>query len=203
MGGKFSLSGEWVNACPESFREEIRKHIDHPPGTAGSYAIYGFEDSQDFYDPDFTCLEDGSAIDRHLSSEEKQRRRKFAQAWGVYAESLVCCWLLERGLPIIEKDWRPKGGGKAKTGEIDIITQKGNRMIFIEVKARCGHHSDPWEAIDSKKIARLCKGADIFLKNQRLTFEYQFDVALITGNYLDFELEYIEDAFLAPLRTIH
>lgn len=177
--------------------------IDNPPGTPGSEKIYGYTIIDEFSHPNFYCNEDGSVSDRYLSDEEKTLRRQFANAWGRYAEALTCRHLIENGYPIREIDWRPtnnkKGPGK---GEIDIITQKDNRIIFIEVKARCGRHSNPWEAMTPQKISRLCKGADIYLKLQRHTFEYQFDLALYTGSHLEYDFEYIEDAFLAPLRTV-
>ncbi|MDE5924217.1 MAG: hypothetical protein K2G75_02735, partial [Muribaculaceae bacterium] len=65
----------------------------------------------------------------------------------------------------------------------------------------CGRHSDPLEAVDAKKRMMLCRGADIYLKLQREIYEYQFDIALLTGDYFDFKFEYIEDAFMAPLRS--
>ncbi|MDE6558906.1 MAG: YraN family protein [Muribaculaceae bacterium] len=158
----------------------------------------------EFTHPNFFCNEDGSVPGVYLSKEEKLLRRQFAQAWGRYAEAMTCKYLVEKGYPIREMNWRPssnkKGPGK---GEIDIITQKGNRMIFVEVKARCGRHSDPWESITSQKINRLCRGADLYLKLQPYIYEYQFDIALYSGNYIEYDFEYIEDAFMAPLRTIH
>ncbi len=203
---KYRFSDQWILACPEEFRAEIAEHLNNPPGSPGAARVYadsyspesgleGFRDSSErFSDAD---LRPENAI----TAEDFERRKKYAQAWGSYAESIVCCWLLERGYPIREKDWRPSGERKTCKGEIDIITQKDNRIIFVEVKARYGKDYDPWEAIDAKKIRRLCKGADTYLKMQRETFEYQFDVALVTGDPLDLDIEYIPDAFIAPLRT--
>lgn len=124
--------------------------------------------------------------------EDKQA----AQSWGKYAEALTARYLVTRGLPIREMNWKP---GKGK-GEIDIITQRDNRIIFVEVKARTSRRTDPWEAITPAKIRDLCHGADIYLKMQRERYEYQFDVALLWGSYDDFEFEYLEDAFLCPLK---
>lgn len=195
---------DWLMQCPERYREEIKVILDNPPGTPGTEKIYGYTLIDEFMHPSFFCNEDGSVPDRFLPQEEKELRRKFAAAWGKYAEAMTCKYLIEKGYPIREKDWRPSAKKQGPSlGEIDIITQKGNRMVFIEVKARCGRHSDPWEAITVQKRNRLCKGADTYLKLLHHTFEYQFDLALYTGNYLDYEFEYIEDAFLAPLRTIH
>lgn len=122
--------------------------------------------------------------------------RKEAESWGRYAEAITAKYLITLGLPIREWDWKP---GKGK-GEIDLITQKGNRIIFIEVKARNGKNEDPWDAITPMKIRDLCIGADKYLKLQDENFDYQFDLAFLKGNFDDYEFEYIEDAFLCPLK---
>ncbi|MDE6811275.1 MAG: YraN family protein, partial [Muribaculaceae bacterium] len=184
------------------FRDELKRLLDNPPGIPGTEKIYGYTILDEFSNPSFFCNEDGTVPGTYLPEEERLLRRQFANAWGRYAEALTCRYLIEKGYPIREIDWRPitnkKGPGM---GEIDIITQKDNRIIFIEVKARCGRHSDPWESITLQKRNRLCRGADTYLKMQQQTFEYQFDIALYTGNFIDYTFEYIEDAFLAPLRT--
>lgn len=193
---------EWTTLCPPEYLEDIERALNNPPGMPGSEKVYGYSLSDEYSDPEFSCNEDGSSPNRRLTAEELKERKRFAEAWGEYAEALVCRMLLEKGYPIREKDWRPLSGkAGAGKGEIDIITQKGDRIIFVEVKARYGTHYDPWKSMTSQKIKRLCHGADVYLKMQRENFEYQFDVALITGSYLENEIEYIEDAFLAPLRT--
>ncbi|MDE6273032.1 MAG: YraN family protein [Muribaculaceae bacterium] len=203
---KYKFSDQWVIACPAEFQSEIAEHLNNPPGSPGAAKVYADTYEPDLTEEDFYVIEDhknclDSKAGKHLSAHEMEYRKKYSQAWGAYAESIVCCWLLERGYPIREKDWRPGGHSKPKKGEIDIITQKGDRIIFVEVKARYGKSNDPWDAINTQKIRRLCKGADTYLKMQRETFEYQFDIALVTGDPLDLDIEYIPDAFLAPLRS--
>lgn len=126
-----------------------------------------------------------------------EQDKQEAQTWGKYAEALTARYLVTKGMPLREMNWKPQKG----RGEIDIITQRGNRIIFVEVKARSGERSDPWESITQSKINDLCHGADIYLKMQRERYEYQFDVALYWGSYDNFEFEYLEDAFLCPLKT--
>lgn len=129
-------------------------------------------------------------------------KRVLSQIWGEYAEAIACCYLLENGFPIRDKNWRPdkRGSGPCK-GEIDIISEKGSRIIFVEVKARLGEKADPWKMITPQKINRLCRGADIYLKRLSERREYQFDIILITGNFNNYKIEHISDAFMAPLQT--
>lgn len=126
--------------------------------------------------------------------DEKIEPRLLSEVWGKYAEALTARHLLKKGFTIREWEWKPPKG----KGEIDIIAQKGNRISFVEVRARCGKDMDPWDTIDEKKIRALSKGANLYLNMQIPDYEYQFDVALLRGTHDDFEFEYIEDAFLAP-----
>ena len=183
---------DWVTFCPPEIRDKLRKMLDYPPGTPDSEKIYNYVFIDEFADPNYVGHTDPDAI----TPDKIKDYRKFAAAWGKYAEALTARHLLCKGFPIREWNWRPPGKGR---GEIDLITQHGNRIIFVEVKARCGKHTDPWDAIDEKKRRDLCRGADIYLRMQREDYEYQFDVALLTGDCYNYEFEYIEDAFLAPL----
>ena len=183
----------WEEVCPEEFRKKIVDILNHPPGAEGSEKFYNTlfpDDVLDIDDQDLSNFKSDIEPDKL-----KKLHKLYAQAWGKYAEALTMQYLAERGDPISEWDWRPPHG----KGEIDIITRRGNRIIFIEVKARCGHVNDPWEAVDDKKIRNLCRGADIYLRLQPYDFEYQFDVEFVSGNYKDYRFEYIEDAFVAPL----
>lgn len=142
-----------------------------------------------------TYLEMPKASDINWSSRQN---RVEAEVWGKFAEAITARYLLLKGLPIREWNWKP-GRGK---GEIDLISQKGERILFIEVKARNGKSSDPWESITPAKIKDLCHGADMYLKMLNERFDYQFDIALLTGKYDNYDFEYIEDAFLCPLKTV-
>lgn len=209
-------SRDWLDACPADFRQKLQELIDSPPGFQSASDLYSESFGDDWQDTDEVVRqssyvlnagkEEGNAKEGDAAFIAKmQFRRQYAEKWGEYAEALTARHLLEQGLPLREWNWSPKANGKGGhgKGEIDLITQRGNRIIFVEVKARCGRHTDPWQAIDGRKIRRLCRGADIYLKLQREDYEYQFDVALITGDYYDYTFEYIEDAFLAPLRTAY
>jgi len=69
---------------------------------------------------------------------------------GRYGERLAAQLLRDRGLRIIETNWR------CPRGEIDIIAASGDTLIICEVKTRTSaHFGDPAEAVDRAKSARL------------------------------------------------
>ena len=49
---------------------------------------------------------------------------------GKIGEELVCRYLIKRGYNIISRNYRIKGG------EIDIIAENGDYLVFVEVKTR-------------------------------------------------------------------
>lgn len=194
------LDLDWIALCPEQFRQTFKEIVEHPPGTPEGARYFCYEDGAPMTDPPVfpdATPEERRAATQAMEEARAANRRKFAYAWGKYAEAITARHILLQGLPLREWGWRPSKG----VGEIDLITQRGSRIIFVEVKARNGKNSDPWDAITPAKIRELCRGANIYLRSQQERLEYQFDVALITGSYDDFELEYIEDAFMCPLTT--
>lgn len=116
--------------------------------------------------------------------------------WGVQAEDIAAGYLMKNGYVVRERNWRV-----GNTLEIDIIAEKGLEMVFVEVKARNGEWEDPADAIDDKKIRKICNGADIYLRNLPHTYDYRFDIITLTGNTSDYQLEHYEDAFMPPLTT--
>lgn len=184
---------DWLAMAPEDFKDEIMHRLDNPPGIPGEKSVHGDEGWYDM------LADRGSVeIDTHgtASRNDSKRKKQSANSWGKYAEAVTARKLLIEGYVLREHNWRPGPGAR---GEIDLICQKGNRIVFVEVKARMGNVCSAWEAITPQKISDLCHGADAYLKRQKEMFEYQFDVALLTGSPADFTLEYISDAFLCPL----
>lgn len=120
-----------------------------------------------------------------------ERRRQF----GKMAEDLAAEHLMAQGYVIRERNWRPRNTHL----EIDIITQKDDTMVFVEVKARAPYDEDPAEAVDLKKQRRLSRAADIYLNAQPYDFFYRFDIITVTGDLESHTLDHLEDAFLPPL----
>lgn len=110
------------------------------------------------------------------------------------AETLAFEWLLTHGYTVRDHNWRA-----GKTIEIDLIAELPGKIIFVEVKARRGDYQGPLDAIDDKKIRKMVKGADIYLRNLKLLYSYRFDVITVTGSPESYEIKHYEDAFLPPL----
>ena len=108
---------------------------------------------------------------------------------GEIGESRACDFLTNRGIQILERNWR------IKSGEIDIVAQQDSVIVFIEVKTRrssaFGH---PLEAISMEKAARLQRLALAWLAtHQRLGNEYRIDaIGIILGRSGELIIDYRE-----------
>ena len=111
--------------------------------------------------------------------------------FGDYAEEIAAQEYLKKGYAILERKWRH---GKS---EIDLVVQKDNIIAFVEVKARNGRGMMPFESITHDKRRRMAKAADSYIRRQKGDFDYRFDFVGLTGNPEDYEIEVLEDAFLA------
>lgn len=120
--------------------------------------------------------------------------RKKAAEWGRLGEQITRDYLASRGYSITETNWRC--GNRL---EIDLISEQGDEMVFIEVKTRNGRFNSAEDAIDEKKIKQIVKAANIYLSRQERDYSPRFDVALIEGSPSDYDFTYIEAAFIPPL----
>lgn len=128
-----------------------------------------------------------------MDGNKKEAGKKAAE-WGRLGEQITRDYLVSLGYPITEMNW--KCGNRL---EIDIISQQGTEMVFIEVKTRNGKYNSAESAIDEKKIRQIVKAANAFLKQLDRPFDARFDVALIEGSPADYDFTYIENAFVPPL----
>ncbi|MDE6380603.1 MAG: YraN family protein [Muribaculaceae bacterium] len=124
-------------------------------------------------------------------------KKEAAKEWGKQAERIVCEYLISKGYTVRERNWRPK----SSKSEIDLIAQKDDTIVFVEVKARSDKDIDPTLAMTSEKIKHIVRGANSYLLAQDRPYYYRFDVAAVNGNMEDYQLDYLEDAFLPPLRS--
>ncbi len=69
---------------------------------------------------------------------------------GRYGEDLAARYLRERGLEVLERNWR------CEHGEVDIVAADGPCLVVCEVKTRRGTgFGDPVEAVTVAKALRL------------------------------------------------
>lgn len=131
--------------------------------------------------------------DRNKKGNEEKELTRSAQ-WGRLGETITKDYIARKGFPVTAENWRC--GGRY---EIDLISQQGDVMAFIEVKTRNGKYNSAEDAIDIKKMKQLVKAANLFLQQQERDFTARFDVALIEGSPENYEFTYLEDAFIPPL----
>lgn len=78
---------------------------------------------------------------------------------GNKGEEIACQYLKKQGYQIIERNFRIRGG------EIDIVAQDGQYLVFVEVKTRYSHeYGLPVESITPWKIKYLKKTAQFYLQ---------------------------------------
>ena len=95
---------------------------------------------------------------------------------GILAEGIALQNLQSLGLVLITKNFT------SRFGEIDLIMQHNNDLVFIEVKARkCGIDS-AIESIDYNKQQKLIKTANYYLMLNGLDINCRFDAYLIDWN---------------------
>jgi putative endonuclease len=93
---------------------------------------------------------------------------------GEFGEDFVAKRLVDRGLRILDRNWR------IREGELDLVAlDKKGVIVFVEVKTRTSaSHGDPLESITASKALRIQRLALAWLAtNQRLGSQYRIDVA--------------------------
>ena len=110
--------------------------------------------------------------------------------YGKRSEIIASDFLKKKGYKIIELNY------KNKIGEIDIIAQDGEYLVFVEVKARFTQgFGNPLEAINLKKQQKIRNVASIYLmQKKKLEKHVRFDAISIIGIEKP-EIDHIIDAF--------
>ena len=116
------------------------------------------------------------------------------QRIGRQAEDLALSFLRKQGLTPVARNYR------SKRGEIDLVMQDNDTIVFIEVRyrkqARFGAAA---ESVDARKQAKLASTALYFLQKfpRWQKQPARFDVIAVTANLNDAGIEWIKDAFHA------
>lgn len=99
--------------------------------------------------------------------------KKSLQEIGTSGENEISRYLQARGLQIIDRNWRIKGG------EIDLIAEDSGTIVFVEVKTRTSFaFGSPLEAITPEKAFRLQRLALAWMAtHQRWGQDYRIDCA--------------------------
>ncbi len=109
---------------------------------------------------------------------------------GKEGELIAFMFLQKEGFRILKTNWR------YQKAEVDIIAQKDDFLVFIEVKTRGSKKfGKPEEAIDNKKIALYKDAVEGYLKQSPSQKEIRFDVISIVIVKDETQIEYFPDAF--------
>lgn len=110
---------------------------------------------------------------------------------GKAGEEHIAKLLKRKGFRILERNYR------CRFGEIDIIGENREYIVFVEVKTRKKDGlSTPFEAITPAKQRRLVLAAETYLASHSVKTQPRFDAAAVytEGKKIVGE-EYLENAF--------
>jgi putative endonuclease len=111
---------------------------------------------------------------------------------GQDAELEACAYLQKMGFILIEQNY------SCKQGEIDLIMQDQDHIVFVEVRVR--HNDELGNALESitrSKINKLIRAATHFLQSEKCLYKVtsRFDVIAIQPVKGVMQLEWIKNAF--------
>jgi putative endonuclease len=111
------------------------------------------------------------------------------QEKGNKAEEMAARMLEKKGYEILDRNYTH---GK---GEIDIIAQKDDWLVFVEVRARSNaDYGFPEETISKAKANLIKRTAENYIFDNDWRDKIRFDiVAILVGQV--FEIQHFEDAF--------
>ena len=97
------------------------------------------------------------------------------QSLGQRGEDYAAQYLIDRGYAVRARNWR------CPVGEIDLVTEKDQRLIFVEVRTRRGDRlGTPEESITPAKRAKLIAAAQTYLAEHNQTDrDWRIDVVAI------------------------
>ncbi len=107
---------------------------------------------------------------------------------GRFGEDVAAQYLAKKKYKILEQNYRNK------IGEIDIIAQKGDDLVFVEVKTRSSaEFGTPAQAVTYYKKQKLVNSARWYISEHPTDLNIRFDIIEVFGIFTEtgFELENI------------
>lgn len=114
------------------------------------------------------------------------------QSIGYFWEDIAKHYLMKQGLKFIHHQYQ------TKCGEIDLIMQDKEYVVFVEVRYReNAQFGQPEETIHQYKQRRLIKAAMFYYQRHAWMHKlpFRFDVVGILGSKLNHKLTWIPNAF--------
>ena len=110
--------------------------------------------------------------------ERKKNVVKNTTSIGEKGETAASEYLVREGHKIVERNF------KTYFCEIDIVSVKGDRMYFTEVKTRKNAlRGGGIAAVDKRKLEQMRYAAECYIKYRHVTCDVQLAVASVNGSY--------------------
>jgi putative endonuclease len=94
-------------------------------------------------------------------------------------EAAAAAYLVEQGYRIIQQGFATRGG------ELDLIAEKGEWLVFVEVRLRTGGAIDPIETITGPKQRKVVRTAMAYVaRNGIVGRAIRFDVITLWNGVL-------------------
>ncbi len=107
---------------------------------------------------------------------------------GNIAEQIAATFLQQKGLILLEKNFR------CKYGEIDLIMRDGKTLVFVEVRLRSNaNFGGAAMSINHAKQQKLSRTAELYLQTHGNT-ACRFDAVLMQSTNIN-TVEWIQNAF--------
>ncbi len=117
-----------------------------------------------------------------------------AKVSGNAGEKFVAEFLKKKGFIISKTNFH------SRFGEIDIIAENNEYLLFVEVKTRSQNSlAEPKEFVNTLKQSKIISTANYYLMYNPTTLKVRFDVAEVklheNGGLQNVTINYIENAF--------
>ena len=118
--------------------------------------------------------------------------------YGRSGEDVAAEYLERQGYLILDRNWY------FDHKELDIVAQKDECLIIVEVKTRRRNtYGRPEEAVTPRKIGRLVLAANAYVQSHYIDMPVRFDVIAIShlGEGPREKVEHYQDAFRPNVKT--
>jgi putative endonuclease len=113
-----------------------------------------------------------------------------SSALGVAGEKIAAQHLRRIGCRIVERNWR------SRLGEVDIICEDGEALVFVEVKAaRRLSALAPEGRVNQRKRRKLLTLAQHYMKLRHTDRPVRFDVVSVWSENGTPQVRHVKDAF--------
>ncbi|MCB0176951.1 MAG: YraN family protein [Anaerolineae bacterium] len=112
------------------------------------------------------------------------------QQTGRRGEEIAAAYFTRLGFRILDRNWR------CPIGELDIVMEQGDTLIFVEVRTRRGQrYGSPEESVTPNKQARLIELAHSYIQHVQPSHpQWRIDIAAVQLDQKPPQINHIENA---------